>query len=110
MTTNVEVVEIGSGDQVVLAFEPDDPLQGAEIISVSSQSLPGEFAGESFTYNQTTQSNIWLIVHPLPFTPSGIRVVNSAGARMYPTRESYPATGRVRLDFTRPVSGTAYLS
>lgn len=108
--SDIEVVEIGSGNEVVLAYEPNDPLKDAEIISVSTSSLPGEASGESYTYHQNLDSAVWLIVHPLPFTPSGIRIVNSNGARMYPTRESYPATGRVRLDFTRPVSGTAYLS
>lgn len=38
--TGIEVVEIGGGHEVVLAYEPDDPLAGAEIVSVSEVQLP----------------------------------------------------------------------
>jgi len=107
---DIEVVEIGTGHELVLAYEPGDPLEGAEIVSVSSTAPPSTGGGQSYTYTQDTPSSVWLILHPLPFTPSGIRVNGPDGARLYPRRESYPATGRVRLDFTRPVAGTAYLS
>lgn len=38
--TAVEVVELGGGNEIVLAYEPVDPLAGAEIVSVSQVQLP----------------------------------------------------------------------
>lgn len=108
--TDIEVVELVTEQPVLLVYEPGDPLAGAEIVSVSTVPPPSSGGGQSHTYTQATPASVWLIVHPLPFTPSGIRVTGPDGGRLYPRRESYPASGRVRLDFTRPVAGTAYLS
>lgn len=106
--TDIEVIEIGVGDTVELAYDPADDLVGAEVISISGE-VPTNL-GQSYTHTQSAPANPWLIFHTLPFTPAGVRIADQDGNRLYPQRESYPAQNRVRLDFTRPVAGTAYLS
>lgn len=70
-----------------------------------------ETGGRAHTHVQAVPSTIWPIMHELPFLPAGLVVTSPDGSRrLYPQRVSYPAPGRVRLDFTRPVPGIAYLS
>jgi hypothetical protein len=63
----------------------------------------------SFVYQQTTPAAVWEITHPLGFYPGGVQVLDSAGQEVVGL-VTYPAVNVVRIEFSAPVSGVAYLS
>ena len=109
----LEVVVLDDPDELVVIEVGRPELEGATVIAVDD--LPpveggGSSGPLSYTHEQVAPSETWLILHPLPFDPSGIEVEGTDGQRLYPQRITRPALGRVRLDFPRPVSGRARLS
>jgi hypothetical protein len=110
MTDSVEVIEIGQGSVVELAYEPVDELAGAEVISVHGELLPG--VGQGHTHRQLSADNPWVIDHNLGFAPGGITLLDSDGSEIEGD-PSYPLpTSRVVITFPYgiTVSGVAYLS
>lgn len=70
---------------------------------------PAGPSGGSFTYAQATPSMVWVITHDLDYSPAGVVAVDSAGTQVE-GMVSYPAANQVRIDFSVPFAGTAYLS
>lgn len=70
---------------------------------------PGPGTPGSYVHVQTTPAQVWTITHTLGFYPGGITVLDSASQEIV-GEVSYPATNIVRIEFSAPVSGTAYLS
>jgi hypothetical protein len=64
---------------------------------------------EAYTFTQATPQQVWVITHGLGFRPAGVRVVDSTGTDVIGA-VSYPSINVVRIDFSYPVSGIAYLS
>lgn len=88
----------------------DAPPGELGVLTRAETGAPAEFRPVAFRHQQPVAVEIWLIAHDLAFVPSGVRVLGDDGRRLYPQREVHPAPGRTRLEFTRPVSGTADLS
>ena len=63
---------------------------------------------ETYTYNQTTASNIWVIEHELDRHPS-VTVVDSAGTQIVGDVQ-YISNNLIILTFAAAFSGTAYLN
>lgn len=64
---------------------------------------------EAYTYIQSTANAVWVITHDLGYEPGGVRVVDTTGAEIIGA-VSYPSVNVVRVDFSYPVAGVAYLS
>lgn len=64
---------------------------------------------EAFRYVQNAPIALWTIVHNLGFYPAGIRIEDSAGQEAS-AEVSYPDISTVRLEFSEPMAGVAYLS
>jgi len=62
-----------------------------------------------FVYTQTIPELVWTIVHPLGFSPGGVMVVDNLGQEVAGVI-SYPSANTVRIEFSAPTSGVAYLS
>jgi len=66
-------------------------------------------AKHSFRFVQNAPIALWTIVHNLGFYPAGIRIEDSAGQEAS-AEVSYPDISTVRLEFSAPMAGVAYLS
>ena len=62
----------------------------------------------AYTHFQSVPTTVWVIDHPLTFVPN-IIVIDSAGTRVFGSEEVISPT-RIRVTFSYPFSGTAYLS
>lgn len=64
----------------------------------------------SFEFTQNVPSTVWIITHNLGFNPAGILVLDAFGNQVeaIPTYTKNNTT--LRLEFSSPVSGTAFLS
>lgn len=69
---------------------------------------PGGGTG-SYVYTQSAPATVWLIVHNLNFYPAGVTVLDSADQEIV-GEVTYPTVNSVRIEFSAPVSGVAYLS
>lgn len=75
------------------------------------QGIPGVGgggAGGTFTFQQSTPSTSWRIVHNMGKFPS-VTVVDSAG-NVYLAQVAYTDNTTLTLEFNTPLSGTAYLN
>lgn len=88
----------------------DAPASAVGVLSRTVAGASAEFRAASYHHDQSVAVEQWLIAHDLPFTPSGVVVTGDAGQQLYPLRIAHPGVGRTRLEFTRPVAGTAELS
>jgi hypothetical protein len=70
---------------------------------------PDPGPGGSYVYVQSVAAAVWTIVHPLGFRPGGVQVLNSLGQEVV-GEVTYPDINTVRIAFSGPVAGTAYLS
>jgi hypothetical protein len=86
-----------------------EPLVGDGVPGPPGPAGPPGTSGGSFTYEQMTASTVWLITHTLGYRPAGVVTVDSAGTQVEGI-VSYPADNQVRIDFSVPFAGRAYLS
>jgi hypothetical protein len=77
--------------------------------AVVSPPIDGAVSRYHYTYVQPTPALVWTIVHNLGYRPAGIQIVNTT-APAASGFVSYPDENTVRLTFSAPTSGTAYLS
>jgi hypothetical protein len=63
----------------------------------------------AFSYIQSKPEKVWLIPHPLPFEPAGVRVMDLAGEEIR-GEVGYPDPHTVQISFNQPVAGRARLS
>lgn len=94
----VRVIEINDGSVVVEAVVagPQGP-QG-----------PGGGAAASYIHDQSAAATTWIVNHTLGFYPN-VTVVDSAGTVVNGGVE-YLSITQIRLTFSAPFSGKAYLS
>jgi hypothetical protein len=81
------------------------------IITGGVQGPPGKTGTGSdanFTFSQNSPASVWLISHPLPKNPS-VSVVDTSGTQVHGT-VSYPSASQIRIEFSAPFSGKAYLN
>jgi hypothetical protein len=98
------------GEDSVQSLEWFPPTQGGEDVpGPPGPPGPAGPSGGSFVYDQATASMVWVITHDLAYRPAGVRIVDSAGTEVE-GMVSYPADNQVRIDFSVPFAGTAYLS
>lgn len=73
--------------------------------------LPGPTPStpDSYRHVQNVAAQVWTIVHNLGFYPGGVTVEDSTGTEIG-GEVSYPDINTVRLEFSGPISGVAYLS
>jgi hypothetical protein len=81
--------------------------------SVGPQGIPGSISGfdvslVSFTYEKRSNALTWNIVHNLRFKPN--LIVMDYGSNQVECDIEYVSENEVRLTFSDPVSGYAYLS
>lgn len=86
-----------------------EPILGDGVPGPPGPVGPPGPSGGSFTHEQMTPSMAWIIVHTLGYRPAGVVTVDSAGTQVEGII-SYPADDQVRIDFSVPFSGRAYLS
>jgi hypothetical protein len=79
------------------------PTQG-----IALAAPPGEGGRQSYTHNQQTASDEWVMDHPLAFEPS-VTILDSFNEEVEGDI-SYPLASRVVARFTAPFSGRAVMS
>lgn len=83
---------------------------------IGAQGLKGDpgtqggliLADVAYTHVQSIPSNVWVIQHPLSYSP-GITVVDSSGTEVEGSVQ-YLSPTTIRVVFSAGFSGTAYLS
>lgn len=76
------------------------------------ENLPGPPTpgiGGSYVHTQAVAAAVWTITHTLGFIPGGVQIVDSTGHEIE-GEVTYPAPNIVRIEFSEPVAGVAYLS
>jgi len=102
---------------VVVVDPPDVPIVAAASVGprglkgdkgdIGPQGIPGP-AGTTFTHDQLTPSDIWVVVHNMNKYPS-VSVVDSAGTVIEPDIQ-YDDPSQLTILFGSPTSGKAYLN
>lgn len=62
-----------------------------------------------YEFTQANPSLVWIINHPLGYRPAGIRVIETTNQEIYGSVD-YPSVSQVRITFSAPTAGMAYLS
>lgn len=75
---------------------------------VIQTTIVGEYVDKKWTHIQSTPSAQWIIDHPLEKNPA-VTLLNSAKEK-FEGDESYPYVGRVIVNFSEPMIGTAELN
>lgn len=88
---------------------PVPPSPGIIVAAVGPQGPPGPpVPGITFVFHQATPSSAWDIIHDLGQYPS-VTVVDSAGDVVFGDVQVL-SNNEVKVFFTAPFSGTAYLN
>jgi hypothetical protein len=100
----------------VTALEPEagppvalDWLAIGAPVDTAPPGEPGDVLEFGHRHEQTIAAAVWNVFHPLSFTPAGVHVIESTGEPLLGV-VTYPAAGHVRIEFSAPCSGVAYLS
>lgn len=62
-----------------------------------------------YKHVQSSPLSVWTIAHPLGYEPAGVRVIQTTNEEIYGS-VSYPNPNTVRIAFSAPTAGIAYLS
>jgi hypothetical protein len=93
-------------DQGLVLYGP----KGANDWPSSGISLRGDqgLSGGDYIHSQLNADTIWIINHPLSFQPN-VTVLDSAGTQVFGD-VSYPLPGRIVIEFSSAMGGSALLS
>lgn len=107
-TVEVEVVRTSlKPDQLHTVVDSETVV--FTILGVAGQrGLPGQGVAETYVHVQDTPAAEWTINHDLDRWPS-VTVVDSAGSVVIGYQQ-YTSSNQVRLEFSAPFSGRAYLN
>lgn len=93
----------GSGVQTVR-------LDGDRLVFTMSdgREVAADMPPRSFKFEQQRPESVWVIAHPLGGHPS-VTVVDTAGTTVF-GRVDYVSPSSVRVEFSAPVAGSAFLN
>jgi hypothetical protein len=98
--------DLWANDQVIAQITLDEAVPG------NGQVTPRELVTATrYTHTQNIASAVWTIDHTLGYKPAGVAVVESTGDPIFGAVEyPSPVDTTVKITFTSPCSGVAYLS
>lgn len=107
--TDIEVVELPGPTELLLAYEPPDPLAGAEIVSISDGAPGPPAASARFEYQQGLPQSVWPLAHNRGRAPVAWVLRDTTGRECseYSVELVDSDTARVAMDI--PTAGTITL-